>query len=79
MRKDKVLNYNDPPTTTADMVVNALIQAGFNFFTTLAGIGATGAISDPKLALIACGISAGMGFFGSLMLQRGVKSPEKPT
>jgi len=77
MNRDKVLNYNDPPDGFKDQLTNAAIQAGFNFFSTLAGVTATGVIRDPVYALVASGISAGLGFFASLMVQRGLMKPQE--
>jgi hypothetical protein len=77
MNRDKVLNYSDPPDNWKEQLVNACIQAGFNFFSTLAGVTATGVIRDPMYALVASGISAGLGFFASLMVQRGLMKPEE--
>ena len=54
-----------------------MIVAGFNFFGTLAGMGATQCVSDPRVSLLAAAISAGVGFFGALMAQRGLKKPEE--
>jgi hypothetical protein len=76
MEKNKILNFKDPPDGWKDQIANALITAGFNFFSTLAGLGATSLTADPATALAAAGVSAGVGFFASLMLQRGLKKPE---
>jgi len=57
----------------ADIIINALIVAGQNFFTTLAGLGAAGLLSDVKAGMLGAGISAGLAFFGSLAIQRGLK------
>lgn len=78
MRKDKVLNMKDPPNSAADILVNACIMAGLHFFGTLAGLGATGLMADWKLGVLAAGISAGLSFFVSLAIQRGlVQEPEE--
>jgi hypothetical protein len=76
MERNKILNFKDPPDGWKDQIANALITAGFNFFSTLAGLGATSLTSNPQTALSAAGVSAGVGFFASLMLQRGLKKPE---
>jgi hypothetical protein len=76
MEKNKILNFKDPPDGWKDQIANATITAGFNFFSTLAGLGATSLTSNPQTALAAAGVSAGVGFFASLMLQRGLKKPE---
>jgi hypothetical protein len=76
VEKNKILNFKDPPDGWKDQIANALITAGFNFFSTLAGLGATNLTQDPLTALATAGVSAGVGFFASLMLQRGLKKPE---
>jgi len=76
MDRNDVLNMKDPPNGWTDQVINAGIVAGFNFFSTLAGLGATQAVKDPALALIAAAISGGVSFFGSLIAQRGLKKAE---
>jgi len=58
----------------ADIIINALIVAGQNFFTTLAGMGAAGLLSDMKTGILGAGISAGLAFFSSLVIQRGLKT-----
>jgi len=77
VKKEQVLSFRDCPRRLADQALNAFIVAAFNFFSTLAGIGATGVIQDPRLALISASISAGLAFFGSLMLQRGLAKKEE--
>jgi len=76
MERNKILNFKDPPDGWKDQIANALITAGFNFFSTLAGLGATALTTDAATVLAAAGVSAGVGFFASLMLQRGLKKPE---
>jgi hypothetical protein len=76
MERNKILNFKDPPDGVKDQIANALIIAGFNFFSTLAGLGVTSLTGEPVTALAAAGVSAGLGFFASLMLQRGLKKPE---
>jgi len=76
MEKNKLLNLKDPPDSWKDQITNALIIAGFNFFTTLAGLQITALTADPASALTAAGVSAGLGFFASLITQRGLKKPE---
>lgn len=66
----------DPPNGFKDQLINAGIMAGFNFFGTLVGMGAVGALSNPSLACMAGCISAGFAFFGSLVAQRGLQ-PKK--
>lgn len=56
-----------------EALINAIIVAGFNFFSTLAGISVAKIVTEPSKALIAAGIAAGLGFFGRLMVERGVK------
>lgn len=73
MNREDVLNLKDPPNGLKDQATNAAIIAGFNFFTTLAGLQVTGIVQDPAAALTAAGISAGLGFFISLLTQRGLK------
>jgi len=53
---------------------DALIIAGFNFFSTLAGISAAQIITDPVKHLLAAGISAGLGFFTTLAVKRGLRN-----
>ena len=72
MIPSKVMNHIDPPDGIKDQLINASIIAGFNFFSTLASIGITSITSNPLQAIIAGTISAGIGFFGSLMVQRGI-------
>lgn len=72
MKRDKVMNVNDPPDSWRDQLINAGIMAGLGFFTTLAGIGAVGLMGDVKLGFLASGISAGFEFFLALALQRGL-------
>ena len=72
MNAREVLNHKDPPNGTRDQIINAVIVAGFNFFSTLASLSVTQVVSNPLQALVASGISAGLGFFGSLMVQRGI-------
>jgi len=72
MNVEEVLNHVDPPNRWKDQIVNAVIIAGFNFFSTLASLSVTQIVTNPKTALIASGVSAGLGFFGSLMVQRGI-------
>jgi len=74
MNAEKVLNHVDPPNGLKDQIVNAVIIAGFNFFSTLASLSVTQIVTNPTTALVASGISAGLGFFGSLMVQRGITS-----
>ena len=72
MNAEEVLNHKNPPNGWKDQLINAGIVAGFNFFSTLASLSVTQVVSNPATALIASGISAGLGFFGSLMIQRGI-------
>ena len=55
-----------------DAIVNALILAGFNFFSTLAGLSVAQIITEPQKALVAAGVAAGLGFFSRLMVERGI-------
>jgi len=73
MDRNDVLNLKDPPDGLKDQLLNAAIIAGFNAFSTLAGLGATGLLADPKVGIVAAAISAGVSFFGALMVQRGLK------
>jgi len=72
MIPSKIINHIDPPDGIKDQLINASIIAGFNFFSTLASMGMTNITSNPLQALLAGVISAGIGFFGSLMVQRGI-------
>ena len=73
MDRNDVFNLKDPPNGLKAQVVNAAIIAGFNAFSTLAGLGATGLLEDPKVGIVAATISAGVSFFGSLIVQRGLE------
>jgi len=65
-------------------LIDAGIIAGLNFFSTLAGLGATGIIADVHQSLVAALVSAGLGFFSTLAVRRGLSrgvhagSPEEP-
>jgi len=76
MDRNDVLNLKDPPDGWRDKIINAGIVAGFNFFSTLAALGATQAAKDPTVALYAAGVAAGVSFFGSLITQLGLKKAE---
>ncbi|RLG61380.1 hypothetical protein DRN86_00085 [Candidatus Geothermarchaeota archaeon] len=56
-----------------EAVIDALIVAGFNFFYTLAGISTAQIITEPVKVLVAGLVSAGLGFFSTLAIKRGVK------
>jgi len=58
------------------VLVDASIVAGFTFFSTLGGLGATGLLSDPKTGLLAASISTGIAFFSSLMASLQIKKKE---
>jgi hypothetical protein len=77
MKREQVLRLLDCPNSLKDQAINAGIIAGFNFFSTLAGVGVTGLTQDPVVALTAAAVSAGLGFFASLITQRGLKKPEE--
>jgi len=77
MKREQVLRLLDCPNSLKDQAINAGIIAGFNFFTTLAGLQVTGITADPATALTAAAVSAGLGFFASLITQRGLKKPEE--
>jgi hypothetical protein len=77
MEKDKVMNMVDPPNGTKDQIANACIYAGLSFFTALAGMSITQVTSNPCTALVASGISAGLAFFTSLAVQRGLVKKEQ--
>lgn len=77
MKREEVANFKDPPNSARDQVINAGIMAGLGFFTTIAGIGAAGLLSDWKTGLLAAGISTGLEFFVALAIQKGLmKKPE---
>ena len=76
MNRNQILNINHAPNGLKDQLINAGIVAGFNFFSTLAGLGATRATQDPLVAVTAAAISAGLGFFATFMAQRGLKKSE---
>lgn len=76
MNRSNVLRLVDPPDGWRDQLVNAAIVAGLGAFTTLAAMTAAGIRADPLTALIAAGVSAGINFFTSLAIQRGLKERE---
>jgi len=76
MDRNDVLNMKDPPNGWKDMVINATITAGLGAFTTLAALNAAGIRSDPTTAALAACIAAGLNFFTSLAIQRGLKKEE---
>jgi len=76
MDRNDVLNMKDPPNGWKDMVINAGIVAGVAAFTTLASISAAGIRAAPATSLLAAGIAAGLNFFTSLAIQRGLKKSE---
>ncbi len=62
-----------------EALINAGIVAGFNFFSTLAGISVARIVTEPQKAIIAAVIAAGLGFFGRLMVERGVQISKPPS
>jgi len=77
--REKLLKVVDPPNGFKEQLVNAGIMAGFNFFGTLVGLGATGLLGDITVGLLSAGISAGFAFFGSLVAQRGLQPKKEET
>ena len=77
MDRKKMFQIIDCPNSLGDQILNSVIMAGNAFFGTLVGMGATGIVKDPIIALIGAGISAGFTFFSSLMMQRKLKKPEE--
>jgi len=57
-------------------LVDAGIVAGFTFFSTLGGLGATGLLANPLVGCLAAGISTGIAFFSSLIASLSIKKPE---
>lgn len=57
-------------------LLDALIVAGFTFFSTLGGLGATGLLGDPETGFMAAAISTGIAFFSSLMASLQIKKKE---
>mgnify|MGYP001117786680 CR=1 FL=1 len=55
--------------------VDASVVAGFTFFSSLAGLGATGLLANPETGLCAAIISTGIAFFGSLMVSLQIRKP----
>ncbi|NPA98370.1 MAG: hypothetical protein GXO43_03230 [Crenarchaeota archaeon] len=53
---------------------DAFIVAGMQFFYTLAGLSVAQIVASPIKALIAAGISAGLGFFTTLAIKRGIRT-----
>lgn len=76
LNKKALLKLFDCPNSIQDQLINAGVMAGFNFFGTLVGIGATGIRTEPFTCIVASGISAGFAFFGSLVAQRGLQKKE---
>ena len=62
-----------------DAIINSLILALLNFFTTLAGITASGILSDPVRSLLAGVIAGGVAFFSRLAFERGIYRGENRT
>ena len=60
-------------------LIDALIIAGFTFFSTLIGLGATGLLKDPLTGFVSAGISTGLAFFVSLMASLQIRKPKEPT
>ena len=56
-----------------EMFINAVVMSGLGFFSTVAGLMASGLVTEPMNACFAAGISAGTQFFMSLAVQRGLK------
>jgi len=59
-----------PQKTLKEALINAIIVAGVSFFSTLAGLGASGLLTDPTKALVSAGVSAGLAFFTLLAIER---------
>jgi len=76
MDRSSVLNMRDPPNDWKDQLINAGIVAGVAAFTTLASISAAGIRTAPGTSLLAAAIAAGLNFFTSLAIQRGLKKAE---
>lgn len=72
MKREEIVNLKDPPNSALDQLINAAIMAGLGFFTTLAGIGAAGLLSDWKTGLLAASIATGLEFFVALTIQKGL-------
>jgi len=62
-----------PNNGRMDILENACIVAGYSFFTTLAGVRIAIVMTDWPATLLAAGIAAGLGFFGYLMMAKGLK------
>jgi len=60
-------------------LIDALITAGFTFFSVLVGLGATGLLQDLVTGLVAAGIATGLAFFASLMASLQIRKPKEPT
>jgi len=76
MDPNKIFNLKDPPNGWKDQLINSAIMAGVAAFTTLASISAAGIRAAPGTSLLAAGIAAGLNFFTSLAIQRGLKKEE---
>lgn len=77
VEKDKGMRGNSEKRNNFNWryaVYDSLIVAGMHFFGTLAGISVAQIISDPVKALLASFISAGLGFFTTLAIKRGLTS-----
>jgi len=56
-----------------EAVLDALIIAGLNFFSSLSAMSATQIARNPWVAILTALIAAGFGFFSTLAIKRGLK------
>lgn len=78
VNRDRLFNGSKNENGSRDYKLafaDAIITAGFTFFSTLGGLGAVGILNEPKEALIIAGISTGIAFFASLMVSLQIKKP----
>lgn len=72
---------NDGSRNDAEALINAFIVAGFNFFSSMAGIVTYQGLVRGDVDLIAAAlvslIYAGLGFFARLLAERGIKVQRK--
>jgi len=76
MDRNSILNMKDPPDGWKDQLINSGVMAGIAFFATLASISAAGIRAAPGTSALAACIAAGLNFFTSLAIQRGLKKEE---
>lgn len=74
------VNPSNNPSNSSnrkEALIDALIIAGFTFFSTLAGIGV--AVGFTAQGIEGCLVATGVSFFGSLMTSLGINKPAVST